>query len=79
MGPSTFRWLVLFHLVGAATVAALSLASVCESFDLLVAVVLEMAVADFVIGYSFWFVAVLLGLAWLSWDCLWFAAGLYCQ
>jgi len=37
VGPSTFRWLVLLHLVGAATVAALSLASVCESFGLLVA------------------------------------------
>ena len=36
VGPSTFRWLVLFHLVGAATVAALSLAAVCESFGLLV-------------------------------------------
>ena len=37
VGPSTFRWLVLLHLVGAATVAALSLAAVCESFGLLVA------------------------------------------
>ena len=36
VGPSTFRWLVLFHLVGAATVAALSLAAVCESFGLIV-------------------------------------------
>jgi len=35
VGPSTFRWLVLFHLVGAATVAVLSLAAVCDSFGLL--------------------------------------------
>lgn len=35
VGPSTFRWLVLFHLVGAATVAVLSLAAVCESFGFL--------------------------------------------
>ena len=35
VGPSTFRWLVLFHLVGAATVAVLSLAAVFESFGFL--------------------------------------------
>ncbi len=35
VGPSTFRWLVLFHLVGAATVAVLSLSAVCESFGVL--------------------------------------------
>ena len=35
VGPITFRWLVLFHLVGAATVAVLSLAAVCESFGFL--------------------------------------------
>ena len=36
VGPSTFRWLVFFHLVGAATVAVLSLSAVCESFGVLV-------------------------------------------
>jgi len=35
IGPSAFRWLVAFHLVGAVTVAALSLSAVAESFGLL--------------------------------------------
>ena len=35
IGPDAFRWLVAFHLIGAATVAVLSLAAVAESFGLL--------------------------------------------
>lgn len=70
VGPSTFRWLVLFHLVGAATVAVLSLSAVCDSFGVLgvqcnrsvgrrflSAVILFFVCSQVLLGFGAWIVS----------------------
>ena len=71
IGPAAFRWLVAFHLVGAATVAALSLAAVAESFGFLTSVHARTSGQRFLSSSILFFVCMQVLLGFAAWVVSW--------
>jgi cytochrome c oxidase assembly protein subunit 15 len=71
IGPNAFRWLVAFHLIGAATVVVLSLAAVGESFGLLPSVCTRGFGRRFLSSTILFFVCMQVLLGFAAWVVSW--------